>query len=244
LSATPDFGALAPSYDRLRPQDDNWHELLDVLVREGDLAGHRVLEIGAGTGALAAALAARGAKVWALDASPEMLEVARGRLPRAARARLGRAEELPFKDGWFERAVGRLVVHLVDRPLAFAELRRVLAPGGRATLATFAPSHFDEFWLGRIFPSLEAIDRERFPSGAEVEEQLVAAGFERVRLVRHSQSGRVEREQALAKLRGRYISTLHLLDEAEFRAGVERAERELPDVLEFPLEWLIAVADR
>ena len=36
------------------------------------------------------------------------------------------AERLPFKDGWFERAVMWLVVHLVDRPQAFAEARRVL----------------------------------------------------------------------------------------------------------------------
>ena len=41
------------------------------------------------------------------------------------------AEQLPFKDGWFERALMWLVVHLVDRPRAFGEAARVLAPDGR-----------------------------------------------------------------------------------------------------------------
>ena len=60
--AAPDYGPLAESYDRLRPADANWHELLDVLVEEGDLAGRRILDVGCGTGRLAAALAERGAR--------------------------------------------------------------------------------------------------------------------------------------------------------------------------------------
>ena len=53
----PDFGRLASSYDRLRPTDESWLELLDVLVREGDLVGRRVLDVGCGTGRLSAAFA-------------------------------------------------------------------------------------------------------------------------------------------------------------------------------------------
>jgi SAM-dependent methyltransferase len=202
-----------------------------------------VLEVGAGTGAVSAALAERGARVWAVDASPEMVEVARSRLPRGAAVKVARAEALPFKDGWFERAVGRLVVHLVDRPRAFAELRRVLAADGRAVLATFEPAHFDEFWLNRLFPSLEEIDRARFPTPEALDRELRGAGFADVRLLRHEQQGRTPREEALRKLRGRYISTLRLLDDDEYRAGLERAERELPGSVTFALRWLVAVAE-
>ena len=131
-------------------------------MREGDLTGRRVLEVGCGTGRFLAALDGR-AKAWGVDPSPEMLEVARGRV-QGAGLKLGSAEELPFKDGWFERAVMWLVVHLVDRPRAFAELHRVLSPGGRLAIATFDPVHFDAFWLNALFPSLEAIDRARFPT--------------------------------------------------------------------------------
>src|SRR5438093_10529475 len=110
-SRTPDFGPLAATYDELRPTDENWHRLLDALVREGDLQARRVLDVGCGTGRLAAALAARGARVWGVDASPEMLAVARERVPRGVGLKLGSAEALPFADGWFERAVLRVVVH-------------------------------------------------------------------------------------------------------------------------------------
>ena len=48
----------------------------------------------------------------------------------------------------------------------------------------------------------------------------------------------------LARIRGRHISTFQLIDEEEYRAGLERAERELPDTAENTLEWLIATAVR
>lgn len=241
--AAPDFGRLAATYDELRPPDANWRALLDLLVREGDLRGRRVLELGTGTGAVAAALVEQACKVWAVDSSPEMLALAKERLPSGARARLARAEALPFRDGWFERVVGRLVAHLLDRPCAFAEARRVLAPGGRLVLATMHPAQFDGFWLNRFFPSFEAIDRARFPTPEALERELTAAGFAAVRCVRLDQRATTPREEALRRLRGRYISTLHLLPEDEYAAGLERAERELPDPVEREQRWLVVVAD-
>ena len=65
-------------------------------MREGDLRGRRVLEVGCGTGLFAAALSERAAaKVWAVDASPEMLAVARAQAPRVA-LRQASAERLPL----------------------------------------------------------------------------------------------------------------------------------------------------
>lgn len=214
-----------------------------MLVREADLRGRRVLEIGCGTGQLAAALAERAAaRVWAVDPEPRMLAIARDRVPRTVGLREGNAEELPFRDGWFERAAMRLVLHLVDRHRALAEARRVLAPDGRLVVATFDPSHFDAYWLNRLFPSLETIDRTRFPTAEELDAELAAAGFTEVRLVRLSQTDRLTRERALEKVRGRHISTFDLLDEDEYREGLARAERDLPECIEVALEWLVAVA--
>ncbi len=201
-----------------------------------------MLEVGCGTGRFLAALAGR-AKAWGIDPSPEMLEVARGRV-HGAGLKLGSAEELPFKDGWFERAAMWLVVHLVDRPRAFAELHRVLAPGGRLAIGTFDPVHFDAFWLNELFPSLEAIDRARFPTAEQLEEELGAAGFGEERLTRISQQASIGREQALERIRGKHISTFDLLDDDEYAAGLERAERELPEQVDYRLEWLLASASR
>lgn len=239
----PDFGLVAARYDELRPPDEQWQELLDVLVREGGLVARRVLDIGCGTGVLAAALAERGARVWGVDAEPAMLEVARGRMLVGVGLREARAEALPFKDGWFDRAVMRLVVHLLDRPAAFAEARRVLGPEGRLAIATFDPLHFDTFWLNALCPRLADLDRARFPDGLALQAELAAAGFSATRLVRLSQQRLLGREEALERLRGRYISTLQLLEPEELAATVARAERELPEQVEVRLEWLVAVAD-
>ena len=201
-----------------------------------------MLDIGCGTGRFLAQLAEI-AKGWGVDASPEMLEVARTRVGGAG-LKLGSAEELPFKDGWFERAVMWLVVHLLDRPRAFAELHRVLAPDGRLAIATFDPSYFSAFWLNDYFPSMEEADRARFPTGKELEAELPAAGFDAPRLVRLSQSGRLERAEALSRIRGKHIGTFDLITEEEYAAGLERAERELPEHLDYAVEWLVAVAVR
>jgi SAM-dependent methyltransferase len=238
----PDFGRRAPAYDRLRPADANWHELLEAVVRAGDLEGRRVLDVGCGTGLVAAALAGR-AQVTGVDREPKMLAVARRRLPPEVELRQAAAEELPFRDASFEAAVLRLVVHLVDRPRALAELRRVLAPSGRLVVATFDPAHFDAYWLNRLLPSLERIDRARFPAPGVLRAELRAAGFGAVRVERLRQRATIDRETALERIRGRDISTFDLLGEEEIRAGLERAERELPGRVEYALEWAIVVAE-
>lgn len=246
-SETPrvDFGPLARNYDQLRDSGELWWELVDALAREADLRGRRVLDVGCGTGRLAAALAERyGCKVWGVDASPEMIDVARQRVPPGVGLKVGRAEALEFKDGWFERAVMSLVVQHVDRPQAFSEIVRVLQAGGIFGLGTFDPRHFDAYYLNHFFPSILAIDKARFPTEETLDQELGAAGFGPVRFVRFSQQGTVSRETALERIRGRHISTFQLIGEDEYRAGLERAERELPEQVDQEVHWLVAVAAR
>jgi ubiquinone/menaquinone biosynthesis C-methylase UbiE len=197
-----------------------------------------VLDIGCGTGRFLAQLAPL-AKAWGVDASPEMLDVARTRAGVAG-LKLGTAEQLPFKDGWFERAAMWLVAHLVDRPAAFAEARRVLAADGRFAVATFDPSYFDAFWLNELFPSMEAADRARFPTGPELEAELRRAGFQ-PRLLRLTQRGSLARDVALERIRGKHISTFDLITDEEYEAGLARAARELPERVDYAVEWLIVI---
>jgi len=202
-----------------------------------------VLDVGCGTGALAAALAEHAhAKVWGVEPSEAMRDVARARLPRGVGVRSGRAESLPFRDGWFDGVVFSLVAHLVDRVRAFPEAARVLAPGGRIVVATFAHAHFEIYWLARYFPSIAAIDRARFPTEDALAGELAVAGFGPVRSERISSSYAITRAHALERIRGRHISTFDLISPEELEAGTRRAERELPDEIEVRLEQVVVAA--
>lgn len=108
----------------------------------GPVEGRRVLDAGCGPGLYAEALLAAGAEVVGFDASPAMVDLARRRV--GARAQIDLAElgsALPYADRSFDLAVCALVVHYVeDRTAAFAELHRVLRPGGALVVSTQHPT--------------------------------------------------------------------------------------------------------
>ena len=95
----------------------------------GNVSGTRILDLGTGTGRAALALAGRGAFVSGVDASSEMLAVARA---RADEARLsidfaeGDAHAVPFPDRAFEFSVClRLLMHVPGWRQVLSELCRV-----------------------------------------------------------------------------------------------------------------------
>jgi ubiquinone/menaquinone biosynthesis C-methylase UbiE len=96
----------------------------------GVSSGAHVLDVGAGTGALTAELARRGATVAAIDPSPQFAATLRERFPDTD-ARQGPAETLPWPDATFDFALAQLVVSFMDdAPAGVAEMRRVVRPGG------------------------------------------------------------------------------------------------------------------
>ena len=98
-----------------------------------DTPGGHHLDVGSGTGALAAAAAARGRTVAAVDADPQMVALSRRPLPGSVlQAAL---PDLPFGSATFDAVTANFVVnHVADPRAAVRELRRVTRPGGRVAL--------------------------------------------------------------------------------------------------------------
>lgn len=111
--------------------------------------GTRVLDIGAMYLNNLAPFLDRGCACFGVEVNEAMVEVAR----KAATAqgmhgidlRVGRNRELPFEDGGFDILLSVNVIHYEDDAeglqAAFAEYRRVLAPGGRAFVVSAGPRH-------------------------------------------------------------------------------------------------------
>jgi len=112
-----------------------------ILDLAGDVAGRRILDVGCGAGPVLVALRDRGAIVTGVDPSAKMLELARQRLgDGTALEQADLRYPLPFPGGAFDDVIACLVLHyLRDWTAPLAELRRVLAPGGRLIVAVNHP---------------------------------------------------------------------------------------------------------
>ena len=157
--------------------------------------GERVLDIACGTGIVARRVAPlvdpRGT-VTGLDLNPNMLVVARAAADRegiSVEWREGQAEKLPFGDGSFDLALSQFaLMFFSDRKAALTEMRRVLTPGGRATLSVWQGMARHPFYQalhdvieGRL--GMSGI-QDIFSLGdpAELYRLLTTAGFSRVEI--------------------------------------------------------------
>lgn len=102
----------------------------------GDVRGLRVVDFGCGSGANTALLANRGAHVWAVDISEDLIRLAQRRLEVSGRAGgaqfiVASAHDLPFPAGSIDIVFGIAILHHLDLRLVSKEVHRVLRPGGR-----------------------------------------------------------------------------------------------------------------
>lgn len=135
-------------------QRERAEELRTRLERFLPLTGdERALDVGAGTGAVALALAPLVREVVGLDASSERVELASGDAPANASFVQGDAAALPFERAEFDLVACVRTLHHVRRPeVVIAELVRVTRPGGHLLVV-------DQ--LAPVEP-LEALDVDRF----------------------------------------------------------------------------------
>lgn len=136
-----DVAGYGEVYRAGRPGDsrrDVFHERRDLVLEMTPGGAQRVLDIGSGPGVFARQLLARGGRCWIVDLSYEMIAAAsRDVADRGGRAcfMVGDLDQLPFADRSMDAAVCVGVLqYLPSLDFAFAELARVVVPGGHVVL--------------------------------------------------------------------------------------------------------------
>ncbi len=197
-----------------RFSDENVAFLVPIFIDCADIeAGHRVLDIGCGTGGFTRAIAdMASAAVTGVDISDRFIEFARN-APEPQRGavtwKVGSAESLPVADASFDRALLSLVLHQLANPrLAAFEAFRSLAVAGRAVVRTVASEDVAARVPYRFFPSMSATDTDRMPPLTKIEGWLQDAGFvitERRRIFRNRKLNLADQERTLLlEFDGRY----------------------------------------
>jgi len=181
---------LTPLYDvahhvfGLRPIHQEMITLADLRD------GHRVLDVGCGTGNLLRATGQRHRNVDLVGLDPDPKALARaGRKARRAdlviRLDRGFAQELPYDDGSFDRVFSSLMLHHLDstsKDALLAEVRRVLRPDGLLVLADAVldeHGHDHGHGRGRRQAGMRGRMREQLRDNAAdaVSQRITAAGF-------------------------------------------------------------------
>jgi len=196
------FDKVAAGYDRTNAILSGGNAALwrTATVRAIDpKPGETILDIAAGTGTSAKAIAKSGADVVALDFSPGMVAEGRKRHPDLAFVE-GDAESLPFPPSSFDAVTISFGLRNVNNPqLALGEMYRVLKPGGRVVICEFShpprPLVAGSYrtYLKYIMPAVATITSshrdaykylmesiEDWPEQAVLSQWLRAAGFTRV----------------------------------------------------------------
>ncbi|MEV5649993.1 class I SAM-dependent methyltransferase [Nocardia sp. NPDC052254] len=131
----------------------------------------RVLEVGCGTGALAARLARRADRVDALDRSPEMIAAARGAVPGNVTCTLADVLEHPLPEAGYDAVVSLMALHHMPPERALPRFARTLRPGGVLAVIALPRTDLPREWplelaapvghraFGAIFASMRAVGR-------------------------------------------------------------------------------------
>lgn len=155
------YDALADSWEAFvrgaAKEEILWPAVSSLLP---DVEDSRVLDAGCGNGYYAALLAEQGADVLGIDASEEMIRVAREQYDEAVEFRRGDLESPldDIADESFDLVVCQHVFsHLADLETTVAEFARILRPGGSVVVSTHHPFHDFLVVRDREYPNMSEV---------------------------------------------------------------------------------------
>jgi ubiquinone/menaquinone biosynthesis C-methylase UbiE len=140
------FRFLTPFYDFIQKYIVRDVRYKTLLIQQANIqAGHKVLDLGCGTGTLAlmAKESQPDADVFGLDADPEMLNVAKQKADEkrlSATFDVGFTNQLPYPDNSFDRVMSSIMIHHLKTPdkiKTAQEIFRVLKPAGELHIIDF-----------------------------------------------------------------------------------------------------------
>lgn len=185
------FGGNAPTWKDLAPLDQFHVGGADETIRlariVGIESGHKVLDVGSGLGGPARCISATtGCSITGVDLNPNYVELSRHLSEKTGQTETtqfqeGNALDLPFEDQSFDHAVSiHAAMNIADRGRLYAELHRVLRPGGRAgfydvTRAGQSSLTYPQPWSSDASSSFVLTSRE-------MESALLEQGFTEVEL--------------------------------------------------------------
>lgn len=178
MSDGPDLAETRGDYQRLVDYDATRcvdPHLCAALAAQLELTPERhYLDVGCGTGNYTLALAALAGQWRGLDASDNMLAQARRKdVESRVIWQRGIAETLPLAPDSLHGVLVQLVLHhLTDLAAAFANIAKLLRPGGVVLIFTVLPEQARAHWLADYFPSMVKRDALTLPSLADLDAAL------------------------------------------------------------------------
>jgi ubiquinone/menaquinone biosynthesis C-methylase UbiE len=169
------YNSIGIDYNQTRAADPFLAERLFSLL--SPRKNSRYLDAGCGTGNYTVVLGSKGYTFYGVDPSEIMLDEAGRKSDEVFWARAV-VENLPFENEFFGGALASLTIHhWKSLEKGFAEVYRVLEPGGKFVIFTAFPEQMEGYWLNYYFPKMLKDSMKVMPSRRRVEKSLISAGF-------------------------------------------------------------------
>lgn len=222
-----DYDEISKVYDDVRESDIKLvNQFLKELPNRGRLS---ILDIGCGTGnytdQFQKAMQERGCIFYGIDPSEAMLNKAREK-NKFVKYRVGAAEKIPLPDSFFDFVYMTDVIHHVpDISRMFAEIFRVLMPGGKVCIVTQSHKQIERRPIAHFFPGTARVDKDRYPDTKAI---IQAAEYNQLRCRKKEilfEGEKVELGADFLELvQKKGYSMLHLLPEHEYQIGLRTLE--------------------